>query len=48
MLVALQGGADWKDVLINSWTKDDMAMLMMILTFWFTGRAFMHINHGKG
>ena len=48
MLVALQGGADWKDVLINSWTKDDMAMLMMILTFWFTGRAFMHINNGKG
>lgn len=48
MVVAFQAGADWKDVLINSWTKDDMAILMMIVTFWFTGRAFMHINNGKG
>lgn len=48
MLMAYQASGDWKEVLITSWTKDDMALLMMILTFWFTGRAFMHINNGKG
>lgn len=40
MSVAFAAGADWKDVLIQSWTKDDMAMLMMILTFWFVGRVW--------
>jgi hypothetical protein len=48
MLMAYQANGDWKEVLITSWTPDDMALLMMILTFWFTGRAFMHINNGKG
>lgn len=48
MLMAYQASGNWKEVLITSWTPDDMALLMMILTFWFTGRAFMHINNGKG
>lgn len=40
MLMAYETSANWKEVLINSWTQDDMAMLMMILTFWFTGRVW--------
>lgn len=40
MLVAFSNDGDWKEVLINSWTKDDMALLMMILTFWFVGRVW--------
>lgn len=31
---------NWKEVLINTWTKDDMAMLMLVLTFWFVGRVW--------
>jgi putative transcriptional regulator len=33
-------GGDWKEVLVNSWTADDMAMLVMILSFWFVGRVY--------
>jgi len=40
MLVAFADNGNWKEVLINSWTKDDMALLMMILTFWFVGRVW--------
>ena len=40
MAVAFNAGGDWKEVLINSWTQDDMAMLMLILTFWFVGRVW--------
>lgn len=40
MLVAFDSGANWKEVFIASWSQDDMALLMMILTFWFTGRVW--------
>ena len=40
MFAAFDADANWKDVLINSWSQDDMALLMMILTFWFTGRVW--------
>jgi len=40
MLMAAAVGADWKDVLISSWTEEDMAMLWMLLTFWFVGRVW--------
>ena len=36
---AIHSGALWRDVLIANWTDDDFAMLNMILTFWFVGRA---------
>ena len=32
--------SNWKEVLISSWTIDDMAILSMILTFWFVGRVW--------
>lgn len=40
MAMAIDDGENWKEVLINSWTKDDMAMLGLLLTFWFTGRVW--------
>lgn len=39
-LLALEQGGEWKEVLVAMWSKDDMAMLMMILTFWFVGRVW--------
>jgi hypothetical protein len=40
MVMAVQAGGDWKEVLIESWTADDMAMLVMVLSFWFVGRVY--------
>lgn len=40
MVMAVQAGGDWKEVLVNSWTADDMAMLIMVLSFWFVGRVY--------
>lgn len=40
MVMAIQAGGDWKEVIVKSWTQDDMAMLMLVLTFWFVGRVW--------
>jgi len=40
MMMAVQAGGDWKEVLVASWTADDMAMLVMVLSFWFIGRVY--------
>lgn len=40
LVLAFQQGGDWRSVLANAWTADDMAVLMLVLTFWFTGRAW--------
>lgn len=40
LVLAFQQGGDWKAVLASAWTAEDMAVLMLILTFWFTGRAW--------
>jgi len=40
MTMAFQAGADWKEVLVSNWADQDMAILMMILTFWFVGRVY--------
>jgi hypothetical protein len=40
LVLAYQQGGDWKTVLASAWTADDMAVLMLVLTFWFTGRAW--------
>lgn len=39
-LLALEQGGDWKSVLVTMWNKDDMAILTLILTFWFVGRVW--------
>jgi hypothetical protein len=38
--IALEQGGDWKEVLLNMWAEDDMAVLNMILSFWFVGRVY--------
>ena len=38
--LAVEAGADWREVLIQSWTPEDMAILSLILTFWFVGRVW--------
>jgi hypothetical protein len=40
MVMAIQSGGDWKDVLVSSWTADDMAIFVMIISFWFVGRVY--------
>ena len=45
ILMAIDAGAEWKEVLVSSWTQDDMAMLMMVLTFWFVGRVWDRAKH---
>lgn len=40
MTMAVSAGADWKAVLIENWTEEDMALLVMVLTFWFVGRVY--------
>ena len=40
ILMAYEDSGNWKEVLVTSWNPDDMAMLMLILTFWFVGRVW--------
>jgi len=40
MSMAVSDGADWRAVLVENWNADDMAMLTMVLTFWFVGRVY--------
>ena len=39
-LIALEQGGEWKAVLTTMWNVDDMAVLNMILSFWFVGRVY--------
>jgi hypothetical protein len=38
--IALEQGGNWKEVLLGMWDVDDMAVLNMILSFWFVGRVY--------
>lgn len=42
--IALQQGGDWMIVLTTMWGSDDMAVLNMILSFWFVGRVYERAN----
>ena len=39
MVLAVNSGVAWQEVVKQNWTTDDWAMLNMVLTFWFVGRA---------
>ena len=39
-VLALDQGGEWKAVLTSMWGEDDMAVLNMILSFWFVGRVY--------
>ena len=43
-LLALDQNGDWRVVLLDLWNKDDMAMLSMILSFWFLSRLFLEVS----
>lgn len=45
-LIALDQGGAWKEVLVSLWNQDDAAILFMIISFWFVGRAIDR-NAGK-
>lgn len=40
MITALQNGSDALQVLVTCWGVEDMAMLNLVLTFWFVGRVY--------
>jgi len=39
-LIALEQNGDWKQVATTIWGADDMAVLNMIISFWFVGRVY--------
>lgn len=39
-LIALEQDGDWKQVALTMWGVDDMAVLNMVLSFWFVGRVY--------
>ena len=38
-LAVAQGGL-WQEIIISLWTKDDITILFMIISFWFVGRVY--------
>lgn len=42
--LALSQGGDWKEVVIRIWTKDDVTIMFMIISFWFVGRVYDRAN----
>lgn len=38
--IAVEQGGAWDQVLLELWSTEDMAVLNMILTFWFVGRVY--------
>ncbi len=44
MWMAVAAGAPWQAVLVESWNTEDMAIMNMILIFWFVGRRYERAN----
>lgn len=44
IILAMQTGGHWAEILRQSWDVDDFAMLNMCLTFWFVGRSIEKYN----
>jgi hypothetical protein len=38
--MALDQGGAWQEVIVQIWTKDDISILFMIISFWFVGRVY--------
>lgn len=38
--MAREANTDWQTVVVALWTKDDIAILFMIISFWFVGRVY--------
>lgn len=39
LIMAITAGGDWKEVVTAAWGVEDVAMLNMVLAFWFVGRS---------
>ena len=39
-MIAIQQNGDWKEVLIQMWGTDDLAVFNMVISFWFVGRVY--------
>ena len=44
-MIAIQQNGDWKEVLIQMWGSDDLAVFNMVLSFWFVGRVYERSRH---
>jgi hypothetical protein len=42
--IAMSQNGQWKEVLVGLWTKDDMTIMFMIISFWFVGRVYERTN----
>lgn len=40
MLMARDQGGSWREIMVQGWGEQDMAMLSMVLSFWFLGRVW--------
>jgi hypothetical protein len=38
--MAAASGTDWQTIVVNLWSKDDVTILFMIISFWFVGRVY--------
>jgi hypothetical protein len=38
--MAIDQGGTWDQVVLQLWTKDDVSILFMIVSFWFVGRVY--------
>jgi hypothetical protein len=39
IMMAIDAGSDWKEVLLQSWGESDMSMLSLVISFWFVSRS---------
>jgi hypothetical protein len=39
-MIAIDQNGDWKEVLIQMWGSDDLAVFNMVISFWFVGRVY--------
>lgn len=39
-MIAIQQNGDWKEVLLQMWGDDDLAVFNMVISFWFVGRVY--------
>lgn len=38
--LGIEQGGQWQEVVQELWTKDDVTILFMIISFWFVGRVY--------
>lgn len=46
-MMKLQNNLQWKDAIIVSWTENDWALLMLVVSYWFGSRAVKSVFGGS-